>query len=351
MSDIAPLLLPWFDRHGRKDLPWQQQVSAYRVWLSEIMLQQTQVNTVIPYFERFIESFPDVQSLARAQLDEVLKHWAGLGYYARARNLHKAAQIVRDNHKGEFPRDLQQLQALPGIGRSTAGAILSLACGLDAAILDGNVKRVLARVFQVPGWPGQSVTLKDLWALAEQQTPHAAASQYNQAMMDLGALICKRSSPACGQCPLPPICLSYKQQTQLKFPQSRPAKKRPQKHRWMLLHQHDNRLLLEHRPPHGIWGGLWSLPELESLEGLEGWQRNKLGYLHAVEKCQENLVKHPFSHFDLSISIAHIPVSSLQLKSSKLCINEEDGLQWVDRDQLKEFGLPAPIDKILSSPL
>lgn len=351
MSDIAPLLLPWFDRYGRKDLPWQQKRDAYRVWVSEIMLQQTQVNTVIPYFTVFMDSFPDVKSLASAPMDEVLKHWAGLGYYARARNLHKAACMVCDQFAGELPGDLQQLMTLPGIGRSTAGAILSLAFGQYAPILDGNVKRVIARVYQVQGWAGQSATQKTLWALAEQHTPQQSVDKYNQAMMDLGAMTCKRSRPLCDVCPLSSLCLSFKNNTQAQFPQPRPRKERPHKHRWMLLHRHENRLLLEHRPPQGIWGGLWSLPELESLDELDNWQQEKIGHFHKAEKFQQNLLKHQFSHFDLSISVVHIPVSSSSLGSAVCRVNNEDELQWVDRFQLKEFGLPAPISKILSEQL
>lgn len=351
MSRIAPLLLPWFDLHGRKDLPWQLNLTAYRVWLSEIMLQQTQVNTVIPYFKRFIHAFPDVQSLAAASLDDVLKHWAGLGYYARARNLHRAAQIVVDDHAGELPQNLQPLMALPGIGRSTAGAILSLAHGQHATILDGNVKRVLARVYQVAGWPGQSATLKQLWQLAEQQTPKKSVQHYNQAMMDLGAIICIRSTPACDRCPLISECLSFKQHTQKDYPHARPRKSRPQKHRWMLIHRHENRLLLERRPPQGIWGGLWSLPELQSLDELETWQQKNIGRIHHSEKCQEKVLKHQFSHFDLSISIVHIPVRLSTLEASIDKVNDEDDLRWIDRFQLNNFGLPVPIYRILSEQL
>lgn len=348
MSDIAPLLLPWFEQHGRKNLPWQQQVSAYRVWLSEIMLQQTQVSTVMPYFERFLASFPTIQGLAAAPLDEVLKHWAGLGYYARARNLHKAAIRICDELNGELPRDLQALMALPGIGRSTAGAILSLAYGNHAAILDGNVKRVLARLYQVAGWPGQAATLKKLWGLAEQQTPQHAVNHYNQAMMDLGSMICRRANPQCDRCPLACMCLSFKANTQKDYPHSRPRKNRPHKHRWLLLHRHEGRLLLERRPPQGIWGGLWSLPELESLDELPHWQLTHIGNTHELATCQENVLTHQFSHFDLSISIAHIPLASRD-EATRLCgINDEQQMKWIERLKLKEYGLPAPVFKLLT---
>jgi A/G-specific adenine glycosylase len=348
VSDIAPLLLPWFEQHGRKNLPWQQQVSAYRVWLSEIMLQQTQVSTVIPYFERFITSFPDIRSLADAPLDEVLKHWAGLGYYARARNLHKAAKLVCDDFNAELPRDLEPLMAMPGVGRSTAGAILSLAYGDHAAILDGNVKRVLARVYQVGGWSGQASTLKRLWTLAEQQTPQLSVAYYNQAMMDLGAMICKRSRPGCECCPLPGICSSFKAQTQDHYPHPRPPKKRPHKHRWMLLHHQEERLLLERRPPQGIWGGLWSLPELQSLDELSDWQLSNMGMIHELEGCEENVLKHQFSHFDLSISIAHIRLESSVQAAQLFSIHDEEQMKWIDRAGLKDYGLPAPVFKLLT---
>lgn len=345
MSAIAEKLLPWFDQHGRKDLPWQQQVNGYRVWLSEIMLQQTQVATVIPYFNRFIKSFPDVVALADADVDSVLNHWAGLGYYARARNLHKAAAIVRDQFNAHFPADQQQLESLPGIGRSTAGAILSLAYSQKAAILDGNVKRVLARVYQVEGWYGQSATLNKLWAIAEQQTPDHRVAHYNQAMMDLGATVCKRSKPVCDSCPLTEICASYQQGTQQQYPVSRPASKRVHKHCWVLLHQTQDHILLQRRPPSGIWGGLWSLPEIENLAQLESWQLQHLGQLQQVSQTIENSLLHKFTHFDLSLSIARVDMTKLPLSE---IVAESGGYQWIEREQLARYGLPTPIQKILS---
>ena len=206
VSDFATRLLDWFDEHGRKDLPWQHPKDAYRVWVSEVMLQQTQVQTVIPYFERFMARFPDVITLADAAQDDVLQHWSGLGYYARARNLHRAAQVIRDNHAGEFPRTLDEVIDLPGIGRSTAGAILSLAFGQRHTILDGNVKRVLARHQAVEGWPGRTAVAKQLWEIAEQYTPEENTAAYTQAIMDLGATLCTRSKPACERCPVATDC-------------------------------------------------------------------------------------------------------------------------------------------------
>jgi A/G-specific adenine glycosylase len=348
MSDIAQYLLPWFDQYGRKDLPWQQQVNGYRVWLSEIMLQQTQVTTVIPYFNRFIESFPDVVALANAELDSILQHWAGLGYYARARNLHKTACIVRDQFNGNFPQDQQQLEALPGIGRSTAGAILSLAYSQKAAILDGNVKRVLARVYQVDGWYGQSATLKKLWTIAEQQTPDHRAAHYNQSMMDLGATVCKRSKPLCESCPLTKICASFQQGTQQQYPVSRPLRNRPHKHRWVLLHQSESHILLERRPPSGIWGGLWSLPEMEDLAQLDSWQLQYLGQVRKVSETQENSLLHKFTHFDLSLSVARVELPRQSLGFTPQMVAESERYQWIEREQLDRYGLPTPIQKILN---
>lgn len=347
MSDISELLLPWFEQHGRKDLPWQKQVSAYRVWLSEIMLQQTQVATVIPYFEKFLQSFPTVTELADAHLDQVLNHWAGLGYYARARNLHKTSQIIRDQYSGQFPQTKTALINLPGIGESTAGAILSLAFGQHAAILDGNVKRVLARVYQVDGWYGVSSVLKRLWSLAEQQTPVHQTAFYNQAMMDLGSLVCKRSRPDCEICPLTAICQSYKIGTQALFPVPKPKKNRPQKHRWFLLHRYSDKLLLERRPEQGIWGGLWSLPEIEQLDALREWQYRQLGNQSDFNFVQEKLLKHQFSHFELSISLVEIDVEKSFVQSSQDRVSENSEFQWVAWEDLKHHGLPAPVAKIL----
>ena len=347
MSEIAPSLLAWFERCGRKDLPWQQRRSGYRVWLSEIMLQQTQVATVIPYFQRFVNSFPTVVDLADADVDDVLRHWAGLGYYARARNLHKAACIVRDEHQGEFPQSLEQLMKLPGIGRSTAGAILSLAFQQPAAILDGNVKRVLSRVYRIEGWSGQAATLKTLWQVAEQQTPQHRVDAYNQAMMDLGATVCVRSKPACDLCPLTTMCESYAHGSQGDYPQAKPRKTRPLRHTWMLLHHDAGHVLLQRRPPQGIWGGLWSLPELDQLDRLVDWQNRYLGQAVPWQNTFENELRHQFSHFELTISLARIEVPHALVDASGLMVDEETRLHWVPRNQLDAFGLPAPVKRLL----
>jgi A/G-specific adenine glycosylase len=346
---IARLLLPWFERHGRHDLPWQSDgqggpPGAYRVWVSEIMLQQTQVATVIGYFQRFTGRFPDVGSLAQAPLDEVLALWAGLGYYARARNLHACARMVVDEHGGCFPQSPEALCALPGIGRSTAGAILSLGHGLDAAILDGNVKRVLARLFRVSGWPGRSATLKALWTLAERHTPPGRAAAYNQAMMDLGATLCRRSRPDCDACPLNSLCAARAADEVELYPGRKPAAQRRRRHCWMLLQQRpeDGAILLERRPPQGIWGGLWSLPEQPSLDALAEWQQRRLGVVAEPESCEPDCLLHRFTHFDLSISLARC-----QLPHAAGMVREDDSLRWVRRDELADHALPTPVSRLI----
>ena len=234
---FAEALLSWFDQFGRHGLPWQTDKTPYRVWLSEIMLQQTQVATVIPYYQRFLNHFPDIDSLANADIDQVLQHWQGLGYYARARNLHRAAQIIRDEHRGSFPQDIEDVLALPGIGRSTAAAILTFACGQNWPILDGNVKRVLARYFQVEGWYGQSETMKQLWQHSESVTPSLRTDDFNQAMMDLGSMVCVKSKPLCDRCPITAECLSFQHQTQGLYPHKKPRKDKPHKQTLMLLYR------------------------------------------------------------------------------------------------------------------
>ncbi|MDA0977532.1 MAG: A/G-specific adenine glycosylase, partial [Proteobacteria bacterium] len=291
---FADRLLDWFDSHGRKDLPWQLEISAYRVWVSEIMLQQTQVATVIPYFERFLARFPTVDRLAAANQDEVLHLWTGLGYYARARNLHKAAQQVMTDYNGEFPQTLEELTALPGIGRSTAGAILSICFGVRAPILDGNVKRVLTRVFAIEGWPGQAAVQKQLWAKADELTPSTRVADYTQAIMDLGALICRRSSPDCGACPFESDCLARQEDRIKAFPGSKPRKALPVRSTCMMVIQGKDGVLLEKRPPTGIWGGLWSLPESDEPEAF----LEQHG-LQATEIASLAPFRHSFTHYHL----------------------------------------------------
>lgn len=331
----------WFDQHGRTSLPWQQDKTPYRVWVSEIMLQQTQVATVIPYYQRFMERFPALQDLAEAEQDEVLHFWTGLGYYSRARNLHKAAQILWQQHHGEFPATVDAVQELPGIGRSTAGAILSISRGVRAPILDGNVKRVLTRLHGVEGWPGSKPVEDLLWRLADYYTPDRRLPDYTQVMMDLGATLCTRSKPACLLCPLKDHCKAYGMGTPTAFPHAKPRKTIPEKHTYMLL-VHDrqqHKVLLEKRPASGVWGGLWSLPEMVSTEQAEQFCASWQAELH-----QQSLpaVKHTFSHFHLHIT----PLLAQGGSDSKLM--EPERWLWYNLDAPESVGLAAPVKRLLA---
>jgi len=342
-SSFANRVLGWYRRYGRHDLPWQQQ-DAYRVWLSEIMLQQTQVNTVIPYYQNFIRRFPNIRQLADASIDEVLQHWQGLGYYARARNLHKAAGVIRDQHNGRFPRTMEAVEALPGIGRSTAGAILSFAFNQHWPILDGNVKRVLARCFRVPGWYGRSDTMKQLWYLSESVTPAENTSDFNQAMMDIGSMICLKSNPKCEACPLKSLCSSYRHHSQAEYPQKKPARAKPHKHTLMLLHRYEDQVLLWRRPPSGIWGGLWSLPEVDGKEDVQLWQQSFLSTTQAPQKIQQDVIRHQFTHYSLGISLAIVEMDTLPDH-----VSDADNYAWVEIEDLASHGLPTPVRKLLAS--
>jgi A/G-specific adenine glycosylase len=335
-------VLTWFEEHGRKDLPWQRQRDPYRIWVSEIMLQQTQVNTVIGYFERFIEAFPDVAALADAELDRVMHHWSGLGYYARARNLHLAATEIMARHQGVVPNDIEALQALPGIGRSTAGAIRSLAFGEFAPILDGNVKRVLVRHFAIPGWPGSSAVLKQLWQLSEQLTPHEGTAHYNQAMMDLGATRCVRGKPKCHACPLDVSCQALAEGDTSRYPAPKPKKALPVRTTCMLIVSDDaGAILLEQRPPTGVWGGLWSLPESPTDQPLERWCRDRLGY-EVEERDRLQPRRHTFSHFHLDIT----PVVAV-VKNPAEGLMDGGARVWYNLSQPDDLGLAAPVSRIL----
>ena len=335
---FASRVLKWFDQHGRKDLPWQQNINAYRVWVSEIMLQQTQVKTVIPYFEQFMQRFPTLKSLANASQDDVLHYWSGLGYYSRARNLHKTAQQVCAVHNGDFPQAIEQLIELPGIGRSTAGAIAAIAFGEHCSILDGNVKRVLARHFAVPGWPGKSAVADELWDFAEAHTPKNRVADYTQAMMDLGATLCTRSKPNCLQCPLQKSCVAFADDQIALYPGKKPKKVIPVKTTEMhIVVNKDSYVLLQKRPPTGIWASLWSLPEGElSLESLQQWLT-----LNKENTWPE--IRHTFSHF-------HLDITPIQYRSnSHQAIMEQDQWLWYNLNQPAEVGLAAPVSKLLST--
>jgi len=340
-KQFAKKVLVWFDEHGRKNLPWQQNPTPYRVWVSEIMLQQTQVATATPYYEKFMQRFPTLQSLAEAPLDDVLDHWSGLGYYARARNLHRCAIQVQNEYAGELPTTLDGLQAQPGIGRSTAAAILSLASGQAEPILDGNVKRVLARCFVIPGWPGKKPVLDALWHVTEKITPAKRTGPFNQAMMDIGATVCTRTKPQCHACPLQSLCEAYKTNTQLDFPGKKPKKVIPVKSTTMLvLKNRNNAVLLRQRPPSGIWGGLWSFPEVDSNVLTDWLAQNGLTAKSEAEAIAR--FRHTFSHYHLDIEVLELRVA---LKGANKVLDSNESV-WFDGSNLPG-GVAAPISRVL----
>ncbi len=345
---LARRVLGWFDRHGRKDLPWQQNIDPYRVWVSEIMLQQTQVTTVIPYYQRFMAAFPDVATLAAAELDEVLHHWTGLGYYARGRNLHRAARRVVAEHGGRFPDDPELLATLPGIGRSTAGAIAAIAFGRRAAILDGNVKRVLARFHAVPGYPGESRTLKTLWAHAEAHTPSARVADYTQAMMDLGATVCVRRRPLCDLCPLEDRCEARRTGETERFPERRPRRDKPVRAaRLFVIVDADGRCLLERRPADGLWGGLWTPPE-RSADCDGDTVCRELGVApESVAQVRPGTgFRHTFTHFHLDIEPVFVTIAPPTPGTA-----DREDLCWYDpsAEGSRALGLSAPAVKLLAA--
>jgi len=335
-------VLAWFEHSGRHDLPWQKNTTPYRVWISEIMLQQTQVSTAIPYFQKFMKSFPSVKTLAEADLNEVLAHWSGLGYYARARNLHKTAKIIQEHYKGRFPKTIEALSALPGIGRSTAGAILSLADNIPAPILDGNVKRVLARFEAVAGWPGEAEVLKRLWALSTAYTPEIDANNFNQAMMDLGATLCTRTKPQCPACPLIKHCAAHAEHEEERYPTPKATSIKPKKVvNWILLRNPEGALLLEQRPPTGIWGGLWGPPEYPLDTSANNWCEQKFACTILRSESQASF-KHVFSHFELKIQPVLVDVSF-----KKNAVFEASSQIWLKPSDKLPGGLAAPVKKIL----
>ncbi len=344
MPELTTALLPWFERQGRHDLPWQQAANPYRVWVSEIMLQQTQVKTVIPYFLRFVECFPDPRTLAEAPLDRVLHLWTGLGYYARARNMHRAAGVIMQDYGGSLPTEPDALTALPGIGRSTAGAILALGYGHRAAILDGNVKRVLTRYYGIHGWPGHREVEKKLWELAERETPQQEVAAYTQAIMDLGATVCTRAGPRCADCPLATGCYARRHNAQQQLPTARPRRARPVRRAvFAVLENEQGEILLEQRPPTGVWGGLWSLPEYPSQAELADWIARRALLLSATLTPLPPL-RHSFSHFHLDIT----PVRAV-LRDRTDTIRDNDACLWYSPAQAAQIGLPAPVQALLKS--
>jgi A/G-specific adenine glycosylase len=339
---FAPALLRWFALHGRHDLPWQQQRTPYRVWVSEVMLQQTQVVTVIPYYQRFMARFPAVEVLAAAPLDEVLHLWTGLGYYARARNLHRCAQVVVETFAGEFPRDLEGMMSLPGIGRSTAGAILSIAGGVRHPILDGNVKRVLSRVFGVAGDPSSAVVLETLWSLAEACTPDTQVGDYTQAIMDLGATLCTRARPACTLCPMSLSCVAAREGRQAELPGKKPKRHRPSREATLLIAQNgvddSAAVFVERRPVAGLWGGLWSPPQFEDEAAAMAWCAREVGEPQGTRQGMTP-IEHAFTHFDLRLKPLRVrcrPHAEIK-----------DGEQlWYSLESPPKIGLPQPIKQL-----
>jgi A/G-specific adenine glycosylase len=350
LSTTAPhfsqRIASWQRQHGRHGLPWQNTRDPYRIWLSEIMLQQTQVATVLGYYERFLKTCPTVADLACASDDTVMALWAGLGYYTRARNLHKAAKIVIEKHGGEFPNDVDALAELPGIGRSTAAAIAAFSFDTIAPILDGNVKRVLARHAGVEGFPGISAVEKKLWLEAELRLPTHAEDMvaYSQGLMDLGATICSKGSPTCMLCPVNLDCVARIEARIDDIPAARPSKALPHKTQRYLLAVHAKSVLLVKRPPQGIWGGLWCLPELSEHEDALHAAQQRYGATTSFDEQSLQPFDHTFTHFRLTLRPTLLKVAKVAPSVAEV------GALWLAQDELHRAGLPKPISRLLSEP-
>ena len=338
MKSFSSLLIAWQRTHGRHGLPWQG-TNAYHVWLSEIMLQQTQVATVIPYFQRFVISFPNIAALAAATEEQVLAHWSGLGYYARGRNLHKAAQIIAEKYHGEFPRAFEPILELPGIGRSTAAAICALAYHESRAILDGNVKRVLARYCGIEGWTGEKRVEEKLWRQAEALLPQRDVAIYTQALMDLGATVCVRSKPQCVLCPVQADCVALQTERTAELPTPRPRRAVPERYATFLLLMHGNDILLEKRPGSGIWGGLWCPPQFDDEEAGRDWfVRNGMD---ASEGIRLETFTHTFTHFKLHVTPLKIQLARKPLRAA------QTGCVWLDVEEALRAAIPTPVRELL----
>lgn len=334
-AQFTTALLAWFAEHGRKHLPWQRELTPYRVWVSEIMLQQTQVATVIPYYERFMTQYPDVHALAAATIDEVLHLWTGLGYYARGRNLHRAAQRIVQEYAGAFPLTLEAMQSLPGIGRSTAGAILAISMSQRHPILDGNVKRVLARYFGISGFPGEAAIARTLWMLADACTPERQVGNYTQAIMDLGATLCVRSRPLCPACPVAAGCNARQTGQQQELPTRRPRKQRPLRESYAaIVIRDDGAVLLEKRPATGLWGGLWTFPQFEQRLLAAQWMQQQ----GVDDAALQEPYRHAFTHFDL---VLHPLVARVEVTVSQ--VRDGDSYRWYDAQQPLKIGLTKPV--------
>ena len=342
MSEFAERVVAWQRRHGRHDLPWQGTRDAYRLWLSEVMLQQTQVATVIPYYERFLARFPSVAALAAAPVEDVMALWAGLGYYSRARNLHACAQAVESEHGGRFPESAEALARLPGIGASTAAAIAVFAFGERAAILDGNVKRVFARHFGVAGWPGEAAVARELWRLAHEAVPERDVEAYTQGLMDLGATVCTRSRPACAVCPVAGTCVARSQGRQAEMPGARPRRERPLRAASFVLLTQGSQVLLERRPPAGIWGSLLALPQFEPDLGeaaLSAAVQARFGLsVDSLERLPER--HHDFTHYRLELQ-------TWRGRASAGRMADPGNVEWWERGALDQAALPAPHRSLL----
>ncbi len=350
LSPFCARLVAWHAAHGRHDLPWQNTRDAYRIWLSEIMLQQTQVATVIPYYQRFLAAFPDIRALAEAPQDRVLEHWSGLGYYRRAHHLHAAAQAVVALHGGKFPRDAVSIATLPGVGRSTAAAIAAFAFGVRGAILDGNVKRVLARHRGIDGFPGESKVAARLWREAEALLPApgdgSAIKRYTQALMDVGATVCTRTKPRCGECPVAADCVARRDGRTAELPSPRPRKPLPQRATSVLVLERAGTILLEKRPGVGIWGGLWSLPELDVgadvASDVAAYCRTRFGARIELGDALPP-IEHGLTHFRLTLHPRRVAVRMWPPRV------ESPGLLWLTREDALAAALPAPIRKLIRS--
>ena len=342
MHNFSTRLITWQKQFGRHDLPWQNTTDPYAIWVSEIMLQQTQVSAVIGYYAQFMQRFPDIKRLAQASQDDVLQYWSGLGYYSRARNLHKAAITIVQEHDGEFPQDFVTMQTLSGIGRSTAAAIASFAFNQVQTILDGNVKRVLARHFCIHGWPSSPKIEQQLWSLAEALLPAKDMVAYTQGLMDLGATLCTRSKPKCSVCPLNSTCEAYKQQCVHVLPTPKPRKVNPEKYTTMLILKHGDKVMLEKRPSAGIWGGLWSFPEVDCTDNASAMALNRFG-IHALSSATLPILSHAFTHFKL-----HIQPHVLTVLGSPKTVNDA-GQKWLSIEEAVNAGIPTPVRKILIS--
>jgi A/G-specific adenine glycosylase len=354
MSSFAAKMIRWQERHGRHHLPWQNTRDPYAIWLSEVMLQQTQVTTVIPYYLRFLQCFPDIRSLASASLDEVLAQWSGLGYYSRGRNLHRAARLVASDHAGIFPRDIEEIHQLPGIGRSTAAAIAVFAYGAHCAILDGNVKRILARCFGIEGYPGKKQTEAVLWQKAQEILPQPSGKNgssgieaYTQALMDLGATVCTRFKPKCAICPLPGDCVAFRNDAVGRLPAPRPRKPLRERETVLLMLMAQGKILLEKRPARGIWGGLWCLPEMPVGESTAKYCVERFGMRMGLQPLpQMPPLLHTFTHFRLRIYPQPIRVDSLSALEENLVGDE---VRWMTSCEAVKAAIPAPVSKLLNN--